>query len=147
MICPNCEKEIEANIAQCPHCGCHFSVEVVPKPAPIPMPVIEERSEEKLQVKEVQPKIQEAITMQTCTKCGKQVATHARFCKWCGYSLSQAQEMPPIVLNNQPAKDENAEENMQVNNVCESCGRTIKSSAMFCKWCGSPCNDKKHDEK
>ncbi len=31
MICPNCEKEIAGNIAQCPHCGCHFPVKENPK--------------------------------------------------------------------------------------------------------------------
>ena len=24
MICPNCDKEIETGIDQCPYCGCHF---------------------------------------------------------------------------------------------------------------------------
>ena len=24
MICPNCDKEVVADIEQCPHCGCQF---------------------------------------------------------------------------------------------------------------------------
>lgn len=146
MICPNCEKEIENNITQCPYCGCHFSVRIVPKSVQISAPIIEEYSKRKNK-KKIQSEIQETTTVQECPRCSKQIAVDARFCKWCGSTLSQTQEKSPIVFGNQPALTENMEKDIPVVNVCKNCGRTIKATALFCKWCGCPCNNKKQDEK
>lgn len=142
MICPNCEKEIENNLAQCQYCGCHFSVRIVPKSVQISAPIIEEYSKKKMR-----SEIKDAVTIQECPICNKQVAVGARFCKWCGSTLSQTQEKPPIVFGNQPALTENMEKDIPVVNVCKNCGRTIKATTLFCKWCGSPCKNKKQDEK
>lgn len=136
MICPNCEKEIELNIAQCPHCGCHFSVRYESEHKSIPVPLVEESPKVK-SYEGMQLEIQDTVIEQKCPKCGKRIAVNMQFCKWCGSSLPQTQDQPSIILDNQPpTQSENIEENISAN-ICKSCGRTINASALFCKWCGN----------
>lgn len=132
MICPNCEKEIEPNIPQCPNCGCHFPVSHMPKPVSIPEPEIEK-----------QPEATESAAEQKCPECGKAVPLTARFCKWCGSPISKEKDAPQPVLN----QTTNNEENTLSTKICGNCGGTIKVTASFCKWCGSPCNNKKENEE
>lgn len=158
MICPNCEKEIEPNQPQCPHCGCHFQVTYVPKSAPKPEPAIEKQPEKAEDLKEKATKTEapefpdekatlieapETAVEQVCPECGKPVPLTARFCKWCGSPLSKEQDNQQPVLN----QTTNAEKNMPSTKICGNCGRTIKATASFCKWCGNPCNDKNKEEE
>lgn len=91
MICPNCEKEIEPNQPQCPHCGCHFPISQLQKPAPIPEPTIEKQQEK---AEELDEKVEAAeyAAERKCPECGKSVPLTAQFCKWCGSSLSKEQD-------------------------------------------------------
>lgn len=144
MICPNCEKEIEPNIAQCPHCGCHFLVRSRPIHSPIPVSVVEESPKGKLPEEEILREVQDVVAEQVCPECGKRIAINMQFCKWCGSSLFQVREKPSSVLGNQFLVQ--VENNISTN-ICKSCGRVINSSALFCKWCGSPCNDMKSNKR
>ena len=140
MICPNCEKEIETDTAQCPHCGCHFPVKVKSKPNLIPVPITENQTDAKLLEKGAPSEIQKITMVQKCPKCGKPIAVNVHFCKWCGSSLSQTQKNPPTVSDCQPVVLKSTETDIPITNVCKNCGHTIKATAMFCKWCGSPCS-------
>ena len=82
----------------------------------------------------------ESYTSQKCPKCGKPIAVNVHFCKWCGSSLSQTQKNPPTVSDCQPVVLKSTETDIPITNVCKNCGHTIKATAMFCKWCGSPCS-------
>ena len=112
MICPNCEKEIEPT-AQCPHCGCHFPVSYMPKPAPIPVPAIEKQQKMNTAEKAALPEIPKVAAEQECPECGKPVPPKAQFCKWCGSPLSKEKENPQIVSDDQPAQTENVENDLQ----------------------------------
>jgi predicted amidophosphoribosyltransferase len=138
MICPNCEKEIASNIAQCPHCGCHFAVKAPTKPAPKPVPpppppVVKEQPK-------VAPKPQDvlqnekqdtvaavaAVIEKNCPHCGNAIAENATFCKWCGSHIGQ-QETATTRTETPPPSTK----------FCKNCGKSITATTAFCKWCGA----------
>ena len=122
MICPNCEKEIVSNIAQCPHCGCRFPVKEQPKqpvvkPNPIPI---------KTQEKTMQNAPASVVSGKSCPNCKQTISATATFCKYCGTQ---------IVVK------EKAVETTETNSkICSSCNKPISPTATFCKWCGMKCD-------
>jgi predicted amidophosphoribosyltransferase len=162
MICPNCEKEIAHNTPQCPHCGCHFFVQALPKPQPKPQPIVDGRA---------------------CPACGQTIIATAAFCKWCGSSVApQAAAESTVEMPKPPIKQESAvaeeplapqqEETKPVQKqeeekpaqkpqeevvpqsetpavaaqaavvettvkFCKHCGKPRNANAAFCKWCGA----------
>ena len=119
MICPNCEKEIAKNIAQCPHCGCRFSVKEQAKRTvvkPIPAPVKQQDSVSQNTANTV-------VSGKNCPNCKQTISATATFCKYCGTQI--------IVK-------ETIVETPQVNiKICSSCNKSINQTATFCKWCGT----------
>ena len=143
MICPNCEKEIEPNQPQCPHCGCHFQVTYVPKSAPKPEPAIEKQPEKAEDLKEKATKTEapefhdekatlieapETAAEQVCPECGKPVPLTARFCKWCGSPLSKEQDAQQTDLDDKPIQDKLSEDDLQQTESPEENGAQIEKA-------------------
>lgn len=131
MTCPNCEREIESNIAQCPHCGCHFPVKGPSKPIAVPPPVIikEDSSSEKEPTCETANATPEETAGTGCPKCGKQIAENAAFCKWCGFRMDN--------------KSDEGAGTAPISRYCKFCGRSINVASLYCKWCGHKCDNEK----
>ena len=128
MICPNCEKEIANNIAQCQYCGCRFPVKEPPKP-PVAPPQ-QKPQVTKPMVAPVVP-IQEIKQQATATRgklcphCKQTISETATFCKFCGKQ---------VVVKEQTI------ETTQANiKICQNCNKEINATATFCKWCGTKC--------
>ena len=121
MVCPNCEKEIAKNIAQCPHCGCRFPVREQPKQPvakPIPVPV-------KPQENVLKNTTSNVVSGKNCPHCKQAIGATATFCKYCGVQI--------IV------KDTSATITHESTKICSSCSKPISQTAVFCKWCGVRC--------
>jgi predicted amidophosphoribosyltransferase len=138
MICPNCEKEIANNIAQCPHCGCQFAVKVTPKPTP----VVKEQPKPVLPPPEVTQNEKGAVTEKSCPHCGSAITERAVFCGQCGLPV-QRQEATTEETIPKPQEIPQSEnevitsaETMPETKFCKHCGKTITTTAAFCKWCG-----------
>jgi uncharacterized membrane protein YvbJ len=129
MICPNCEKEIANNIAQCPHCGCHFAVKTASKPVPIPQGVPQNEKG--------------TVAEKSCPHCGSTIAEKAVFCSRCGLSVVQRQDA--TIGGTMPKPQEISRSENEIiptiatapeTKFCKHCGKTITATAAFCKWCG-----------
>ncbi len=66
-----------------------------------------------------------------CGKCGKELAVGARFCTYCGESLSNA--------------DDKAEEEME-KVLCISCHKELPLGTVFCSFCGSKQDIESHED-
>jgi len=120
MICPNCEKEIKNNIAQCPHCGCRFPVKEQPK-----QPVVNPTTPVKPPINTSQNNTNTVVQGKNCPNCKQTISATATFCKYCGTQM--------IVK-------ETIIETTQANiKICQSCNKEINVMATFCKWCGTKC--------
>ncbi|MGM9838435.1 MAG: zinc-ribbon domain-containing protein [Paludibacteraceae bacterium] len=114
MICPNCEKEIADNIAQCEYCGCHFPVREIPRTEPkksqssffrqentsptskqreAVVPPVTEQERPKQAASETD-KGTTSHASKICPHCGKPIASTAMFCRFCGNKVSPAEEVP-----------------------------------------------------
>ena len=162
MICPNCDKEIETGIDQCPYCGCHFPMSAKQKceekerqkklkqerrTAEIEEQKrlekkkqaelerikseqkLREEDEKKQKTEEDNTRKEEVIQNTSkqeeadvlCPNCGKKLNSDARFCRWCGKSLSNKEICPKI-----PSEMLS----------CPNCGKELKPTAIFCNRCG-----------
>lgn len=127
MICPNCEKEIENNIAQCPHCGCHFPVKEQPKQ--------ESKKESQL--------TKEASLPQTKSEVDSALKSEPVVIKEEAKPLpipSVEKEKIDVKLDMESKSQESVKQNesevAESVNTCPKCNKTINSNATFCKWCG-----------
>lgn len=97
MICPNCEKEIESGLEQCPECGCHFPPEKrekveISKEEPVINKQVEESSIQEVADVPVEDPVsveEPKVEIFVCQSCGNPIARTARFCKWCGCRIEK----------------------------------------------------------
>lgn len=129
MICPNCEKEIAGNVAQCPHCGCHFPVKEQPK-----QELIKETSV-----------IKESPSPQTKTEISSAPKSEPTVIKEQVKPLptpSVVKEETDFKMNLESISPESVKQQesgdiAESGNTCPNCKKTNKNTAAFCKWCGS----------
>jgi len=133
MICPNCEKEIASNIAQCPYCGCRFPVKELPKPPvvkqqpqPVQLPPATTPVSPPIPMQENNLQNADAATIQgkNCPICKKLINATAAFCRFCGTSMASKDTTENI---------ETIKESMK---TCQNCNNPVSANATFCKWCG-----------
>lgn len=56
----------------------------------------------------------------SCSKCGKSLTSHDKFCDICGTPVGQPEPVRPM------------------NQFCSQCGKKIPANAIFCGECGAP---------
>lgn len=121
MICPNCDKEIETGIEQCPNCGCHF-------------PVSEKQKREQKRIEKEQKEREEKARQEQQRKERERKERQEKLEK--EKHIAEKKERK----EESPRKDEgiqNISKQEVSGDLCPNCGKELSSDARFCKWCGT----------
>lgn len=122
MICTNCDKELEMGMEQCPYCGCHFPLSAKKKREQERLERERKELERKARLAKMEEQKNDTEGQSLCPNCGKPLHEGALFCKWCGISLQQDDELETSVP--------------PVSKRCPNCGKELKPEALFCNRCG-----------
>ncbi len=84
--------------------------------------------------KEKKPKMQDTAVTPVyrvpCVKCGKELESGSKFCKYCGASQEQPVSEAPAAPAASPAP-------AATGRVCVCCGKELAADMKFCKYCGT----------